>query len=110
MRAAVEEVYVDPDVRRYIIDLVANTRHYRQVAVGVSPRGSLALLKLVRAWAAIQCRDYVLPDDVKQLTQPALAHRLILDPSLWGSKKTENAVIDGVVASVPVPVIHALHE
>lgn len=110
MRATVETVYVDPDVRRYIVDLVGATRHYRQVIVGVSPRGSLALLKLARAWAAISGRDYVIPDDVKQFTQPALAHRLILDPSLWGSKKTENAVVDGVVDSIPVPVIHTVHE
>ncbi len=104
------QVYVDPDVRSYIVALVAGTRHYRQVVVGVSPRGSLALLKLSLAWAAIQGRDFVIPDDVKQFTQPALAHRLLLDPSLWGSKKTENAVIDGVVASIPVPVIQAAHE
>jgi MoxR-like ATPase len=110
MRAAVEEVYIDPDVRRYIVDLVAASRHHRQVVVGVSPRGSLALLKLARAWAAIQGRDFVTPDDVKQFTQPALAHRLLLDPSLWGSKKTENSVIEGLVSSVPVPVIQATHE
>ncbi len=51
-----------------------------------------------------------MPDDIKQFTQPALAHRLVLDPSLWGSKKTENTVIEAVVASVPVPVIQPLHE
>jgi len=110
MRRAVEEVYITPDVRRYIVDIVAATRHYRQVAVGASPRGSLALLKLARAWAAIQGRDFVVPDDVKQFTQPALAHRLVLDPSLWGSKRTENAVIEGVLTTVPVPVIQAAHE
>ncbi len=110
MRAAVEEVYVEPDIRRYIVDLVASTRHNRQVVVGVSPRGSLALLKLSRAWAAIQGRDFVIPDDIKQFTQPALAHRLVLDPSLWGLKKTENAVIEGVVAATSVPVIQEKHE
>lgn len=110
MRAAVEEVYIDPDVRRYIVDLVAKTRRHRQVAVGASPRGSLALLKLARAWAAIQGRDYVLPDDIKQFIQPALAHRLILDPSLWGSKKTENAVIEEIENSVQVPVLQERHE
>jgi MoxR-like ATPase len=110
MRAAVEEVYVDRDVRRYMIDLVAATRHHRQVVVGVSPRGSLALLKLTRAWAAIQGRDFVIPDDIKQFTQPALGHRLLLDPSLWGTKKTENAVIEEVVASIAVPVIQSAHE
>jgi len=110
MRAAVEEVYVDPDLRRYIIDLIAATRHYRQVVVGVSPRGSLALFKLSRAWAAIQGRSYVVPDDIKQFTEPALAHRLLLDPSLWGSKRTENTVIEGVVNSIPVPVIQSKHD
>ncbi len=110
MQAAVENVYVDPDIQRYIVELVACSRHHRQVIVGVSPRGSLALLKLARSWAAIQGRDFVIPDDVRLFTQPALAHRLVLDPSLWGSKKTENSVVEGLVASVPVPVIQALHE
>jgi MoxR-like ATPase len=110
MQAAVEEVYVDPDVRRYMVDLVAATRRHHQVVVGVSPRGSLALLKLARAWAAIQGRDFVIPDDIQAFTQPTLAHRLLLDPNLWGSKKTENAVIEEVVASIPVPVIKSAHE
>ena len=105
MQASVELVTIHPDVRRYIVDLVAATRHQHQVIVGVSPRGSLALLKLARAWAAIQGRDFVIPDDVKEFAQPVLAHRLLLDPNLWGSKKTENAVIEEVLASIPVPVI-----
>ncbi len=109
MQAAVEEVYVDPDVRRYMVDLVAATRGHHQVVVGVSPRGSLALLKLARAWAAIQGREFVIPDDIQAFTQPTLAHRLLLDPNLWGSKKTENAVIDEVVSSIPVPVIKPAH-
>jgi MoxR-like ATPase len=110
MRAAVEEVYVDPDVRRYIVDLVAATRRHPQVVVGVSPRGSLALLKLARAWAALAGREFVIPDDIKAFTQPTLAHRLLLDPNLWGSKKTENAVVEGVVASIPVPVLQGMRE
>jgi MoxR-like ATPase len=105
MQAAIEYVYVDPDVRRYIIALVEATRTHRQVVVGASPRGSLALLKLARAWAGIQGRDFVIPDDVKEFTQSVLAHRLLLDPNLWGVQRTENAVVDEVVGSVPVPVI-----
>ena len=108
MQASVERVTIDPDVRRYIVDLVAATRHQHQVVVGVSPRGSLALLKLARAWAAMQGRDFVIPDDVKEFTQPVLAHRLLLDPNLWGSKMTETAVIEEVLASVPVPVIQSV--
>jgi MoxR-like ATPase len=73
--------------------------------VGVSPRGSLALLKLTRAWAAIQGRNFVIPDDVKQFIQPALAHRIILEPSLWDIKKSENKVMAEVTQLVAVPVL-----
>jgi MoxR-like ATPase len=110
MRAATEEVYINPDVRRYIVDLTAKSRSHRQVAVGVSPRGSLALLKLTRAWAAIKGRSYVVPDDVKQFIQPALAHRIILDPSLWDVAKSENRVLAEVTQSVSVPVLSPEYE
>jgi MoxR-like ATPase len=105
LRKAVEEVFVDADVRRYMVDLTAKSRSHRQVAVGVSPRGSLALLKLSRAWAAIQGRAYVTPDDVKQFIQPALAHRIILDPSLWDTRKSENTILAEIMQTVAVPVI-----
>jgi MoxR-like ATPase len=110
MRAAIEQVYVDPDVRRYMVNLVAKSRSHRQITVGVSPRGSLALLKLTRAWAAIQGRTYVVPDDIKQFTQPALAHRIILDPSLWDTKKSENSMISEITQSVSVPVLKPQNE
>ena len=110
MRAATEEVYINPDVRRYMVDLTAKSRSHRQVAVGVSPRGSLALLKLTRAWAALKGRSYVVPDDVKQFIQPALAHRIILDPSLWDVAKSENRVIAEVTQSVSVPVLSPEYE
>jgi MoxR-like ATPase len=110
MRAAVEEVYVEADVRRYMVDLAAKSRSHHQIAVGVSPRGSLALLKLARAWAAIQGRAFVLPDDIKQFIQPALAHRIILDPSLWDTKRSENTVLAEVTHSVSVPVLKPEHE
>ena len=110
MRATVEGVYVDPDVRRYMVDLAAKSRSHRQVSVGVSPRGSLALLKLTRAWAAIQGRNYVVPDDIKQFIQPALSHRIILEPSLWDIKKSENTVIVEITQSVPVPVLKPENE
>jgi MoxR-like ATPase len=110
MRATIEQVYVDPDVRRYMVNLVAKSRSHRQITVGVSPRGSLALLKLARAWAAIQGRNYVVPDDIKQFTQPALAHRIILDPSLWDTKKSENSMISEITQSVSVPVLKPQNE
>lgn len=104
MRRAVEEVYLSPDLHGYIVQLVARTRRHRKVELGVSPRGSLALLKLSRAWAAINGRDYVIPDDVKSFVQPALGHRLILDPNLWGNKKADQEVLAEIVQSVPVPI------
>ena len=105
MRAAVETVYIDPDVERYIVNLVKRTRDDSQVAVGASPRGSLALLKLTRAWAALSGRDYVLPDDVKTFANPALVHRLILKPDLWLKKDAASEVIVGIMNNVPVPVL-----
>jgi MoxR-like ATPase len=104
VRSAVEQVYVEPDIERYIVALVAATRGRRQVAVGASPRGSLALLKLSRAWAAMQGRDYVLPDDVKLFVLPALVHRLILEPELWMRRHAAEEVLETVLQSVPVPV------
>jgi MoxR-like ATPase len=110
MRATVEGVYVDPDVRRYMVDLAAKSRTHDKVAVGVSPRGSLALLKLTRAWAAIQGRNFVMPDDIKKFIQPALAHRIILDPSLWDIKNSENKVVEELTQSVSVPVLKSENE
>jgi MoxR-like ATPase len=101
----VETVHIDPDIERYIVDLVRATRQNRQVAVGASPRGSLALLKLTRAWAAIRGRDYVLPDDVKLFAEPVLVHRLILEPDLWMQRHAAEEVIASIVHSVRVPVI-----
>jgi MoxR-like ATPase len=105
LRAAVEQVHVDADIERYMIELVAATRRRRQVAVGASPRGSLALLKLARAWAAMQGRDYVLPDDVKVFVRPVLIHRLILEPDLWLTRQAADDVIADVLRSVAVPVV-----
>lgn len=105
MRKAVEEVYIDPDVEKYIINLVRRTRYDKQVAVGASPRGSLALLKLTRAWAALNGRDYVLPDDVKTFADSVLAHRLNLNPDLWLKKNAASKVITDILNEVPVPVL-----
>ncbi|MDH5508595.1 MAG: MoxR family ATPase [Anaerolineae bacterium] len=105
MQQAVEDVYVDGDIESYIIDLVKKTRTDNRVAVGASPRGSLALLKLIRSWAALNKRDYVIPDDVKLFSEPALVHRLILKPDLWLKQNAASEVISEIVSSVPVPVL-----
>jgi len=105
MRQAIETIYVHPDLEQYIVRLVNETRRERRVAVGASPRGSLALLKLTRAWAALESRDYVLPDDVKAFAHPALVHRLILKPDFWMVQHAAEDVVESLVRSIPVPVI-----
>ena len=105
MQRRVEDVFVDDDIEQYFVSLTARTRTHAQVAVGASPRGSLALLKLSRAWAAIQGRAYVLPDDVKRFVKPALTHRLILRPDYWSTPQAAERILNEVLQSVPVPVI-----
>jgi MoxR-like ATPase len=99
----VKEVYVDSLVKEYIVSLVEATRHHPDIYLGASPRGSLALYKTGRARAAILGRDYVIPDDVKALAMPTLAHRLIVSPSARIKEIDPRAVIEETLESVPVP-------
>ncbi len=108
MRAVVETIHVDPDIEKYMVSLVTATRHNGRVTVGASPRGSLALLKLSRARAAIDGRNYVLPDDVKYFAVPALAHRLILAPELWMRRNAAESIIGTIVDTTAVPVIESV--
>ena len=103
MQAAVEGVHVEPSVGRYMVELVAATRSSASAAVGASPRGSLALLKLSRCRAALAGRDFVTPDDVKAIAVPALAHRLMLKPELWVQRRTAEDVVAEVLETVPTP-------
>jgi MoxR-like ATPase len=103
MQRAVEEVHVADEIREYCVDLVVATRASQSAAVGASPRGSLALLKLGRCRAALNGRDYVLPDDVKAIAVPALAHRLVLRPELWVQRITGEDVVREVLETVPTP-------
>jgi len=103
MQKAVERVHVADSVREYCVELVIGTRESQSSAVGASPRGSLALLKLARCKAALAGRDYVLPDDVKAVAVPALAHRLVLRPELWVQRVSAEDVVRDVLASVPTP-------
>ncbi len=103
MQRAIERVHVAASVREYCVDLVAATRSSQSTAVGASPRGSLALLKLARCRAALRGRDYVLPDDVKAIAVPALAHRLVLRPELWVQRVSAEDVVREVLDAVPTP-------
>lgn len=105
MRQVVESVYVEPDVARYMVALVQATRTAPHVAVGASPRASLALLKLSRARAAMEGRDYVIPDDVKFVMREVFIHRLILKPDMWAVDLDIQDVVEAIVRSVPVPKV-----
>jgi MoxR-like ATPase len=105
MRQVVETVHVDPDLEGYIAEIVHETRKDRRVAVGASPRGSLAFLKMARAHAALEGRDFIIPDDIKRFALPILGHRLILQPELWMAQHVVEDVISNVFDRVPVPVI-----
>jgi MoxR-like ATPase len=103
MQRAVEDVHVDRSVGLYMVDLVVATRTANGVQVGASPRGSLALLKLSRCRAAVRGRDYVIPDDVKAVAVPALAHRLSLRPELWVQRLRPDDIVVGLLDEVPTP-------
>ena len=95
LQAAVEAVHVGAAVGRYMVALATATRESSEVEVGASPRGSLALLRLARARAALAGRDFVVPDDVKAVAVPALAHRLVLRPELWVRRVDAADVVAG---------------
>jgi len=103
MQRALESVHVSPAIEGYIVDLVTATRNSPRLAVGASPRGTLALLKLARAKAALAGRDFVVPEDVKAIAAPALAHRLTLRPELWVQRVRGEDVVLEALETVPTP-------
>jgi MoxR-like ATPase len=98
------QVHVAPALRRYIVDLVETTRNHGDVYLGASPRASLMMMRAARAMAAADERDYVIPDDVKSLAIPSLAHRIIATADAVMSGRTPEVVLSEILAEVPVPV------
>ena len=103
LQRALESVHVAPSLVGYIVDVVAATRASTKVQTGASPRGSAAVLKLARAYAALDGRDFVTPDDVKAVAVAALAHRLVLRPELWVRGVHGSEVVEDCLATVPTP-------
>ncbi|GAA1735795.1 MoxR family ATPase [Isoptericola hypogeus] len=103
MQAGVESTTVDPDVAAYCVDLAAATRGHPALEVGASPRGSQNLLLVSRAVAVLDGRDFVLPEDVKRVAVPVLAHRLTLTPTAWASAVRAEDVVRELLATVPGP-------
>jgi MoxR-like ATPase len=103
MQEAVKGVYLSPAIKRYIVDLTHQTRQHNEVYLGASPRGSLALYHTGQARAAIQGRDYVLPDDIKALVVPTLAHRVILGAGARLRDLSSQQIVEEIMNSIPVP-------
>jgi MoxR-like ATPase len=99
-----QEVYVEESVRHYILDIIGQTRINPSIELGASPRASLALYRACQSLAFVQGRDYVVPDDVKRLVVPVLGHRLILSSEAYLHNSSEESLIEGIMAAVPVPV------
>jgi len=103
LQQACEHVEVDPSVGHYCVELSTATRHHRQTLIGASPRGSLALLLAARAYAVIEGRDFVVPEDVKAVAIPALAHRITVRPELWLRDVDGASVVTDVLGTTATP-------
>jgi MoxR-like ATPase len=103
MRESLEGIEIGDDLLEYVMAIVAATRRDPQIQVGASPRGGLALVQLARGAALLRERDYVIPDDIKQVAVPALAHRITLRPELWVRQVSADDIVSRLLAGVPTP-------
>jgi MoxR-like ATPase len=99
----IKNIHVDPSIREYIVAIANATRSHNNIYLGVSPRGSLALFRAAQALAAMRGRGYVIPDDVKLLAKPTLAHRIIVTPAARVRAISSTAILDEILQSVAVP-------
>jgi MoxR-like ATPase len=102
-QAAVRDIYSNYDIKQYVISLVTSTRTHPDIYLGASPRGAIALMRGAQAIAAIEGREYVIPDDVKMMAEVVLAHRVILGPSARIKEISSRSIIQHIVASTPIP-------
>jgi len=102
LREKVAQVHLENSLKDYIVKLVQATRNHPEVALGASPRGSLGLMKTSKAFAGLEGREFVIPDDVKKLAAPTLAHRLMLKPEAYLRGKKADEIINEVLNQVPL--------
>ena len=103
MRASLEQVEISADLLEYVVSIIRATRTHQQIQVGASPRGGLALVQLARGQALLNKRDFVIPDDIKYVAVPALAHRITLRPELWVRQVSADDVVGRLLSAVPTP-------
>ncbi len=99
----IRAIHVDPSIREYIVAIANATRNHQNIYLGVSPRGSLALFRAAQALAAMRGRGYVIPDDIKLLAKPTLAHRIIVTPAARVRAITSTNILEEILQSIPVP-------
>ena len=104
MQQQVREVYIDDSLKQYIVDIVTATRNHKDVYVGVSPRGSIALMRAAQAHSFLKGRDYIIPDDVKYLAPYVLTHRIHLHPHVELQDRSQEKIIDDILSATKVPV------
>lgn len=102
LQAASLHVYIHPELLQYMVSLVSGTRGQSGALAGVSPRGTLALSRAARAFALVQGRDYVVPEDIKTLAVPVLAHRIVM-PGILGTEKSSAILVEELLNTLPVP-------
>ncbi len=107
LQRAITDIYVDPLIKQYVVSLVNATREHEAVYLGASPRGSLALMRATQAFAMLEGRDFVQPDDVKVLAYSALGHRVIVSPSARVRNITAAEIVEECIQRTPVPGVHA---
>ncbi len=107
LQRAITEVYVDPLIKQYVVSLVNATREHEAVYLGASPRGSLALMRIAQAYAMLESRDFVQPDDIKLLAYPALGHRVIVSPAARVRNISAADIVDECIQRTPVPGVRA---
>tara|TARA_Y100000815_G_C13059465_1_gene393785 strand:- start:127 stop:642 length:516 start_codon:yes stop_codon:yes gene_type:complete len=98
-----EEIYIDDVIKKYIVEISDNTRRHTDVALGVSPRASISMMKAGKSIALVTGRDYVIPDDIKNIVLPVLSHRVLLTPSARMRNVNQYGVIQEVLDNIPVP-------
>ncbi|GAB2544979.1 AAA family ATPase [Gracilibacillus alcaliphilus] len=103
MQQLYSQVTIQEDVLDYLAELIEQTRHHEQIILGVSPRGSQALLKAVQVYALLQGRTYVIPDDIKRMAKPVLGHRIVLAKRIGVKQEETDQVLESILAKVPVP-------
>jgi MoxR-like ATPase len=102
---AIKSVFIDPKVRNYILQIVHRSRNHEDLALGAGPRASIALFRASQAMAAMRGREFVLPDDIKRIVGPVIAHRLILKPESRLRRITSEKIVDEIVSEVAVPTM-----